>query len=128
MSELCYSKIPEFNRRSLNFSSTYVPCGEAEGNEGYIAIQRTLEQIDIIYNMIAEYDAISVAPNPAEMEFNFKSNKISAILSIEGGHQINNQLSVLRMYHQLGVRASKYFPLRNTHTSVSHSRLLDKLG
>ena len=34
----------------------------------------------------------------------FKDGKIACLMGAEGGHQINDSLAVLRMYHRLGVR------------------------
>ncbi|SPF33327.1 Membrane dipeptidase (fragment) [Candidatus Sulfopaludibacter sp. SbA4] len=43
-----------------------------------------------------------------------KSGKIAAILTIEGGHQIDNGLAVLRMYYRRGIRSMTLTHFRNT--------------
>lgn len=40
----------------------------------------------------------------AEIENNFYNGKIGGLIGIDGGHTIDNRLSVLRNYYQLGAR------------------------
>ena len=41
------------------------------------------------------------------------AGKIAAVLTLEGGHQIADDLAVLRMYHRLGVRSMTLTHFRN---------------
>jgi membrane dipeptidase len=54
--------------------------------------------------MGAHPDQIALATTAADIERIVRSGKISAFLTIEGGHQIDDDLRVLRMYYQLGMR------------------------
>lgn len=40
----------------------------------------------------------------AEIEIAFKAGKIASLIVVEGGHSIDDRLSVLRLYYELGVR------------------------
>jgi len=82
------------------FWSVFVPC-----NEGERAVRSTLEQIDAAYAMIARYDErFAVATTADEVEAAWASGRIACLIGAEGGHQIQESLGVLRMYHRLGVR------------------------
>lgn len=69
------------------------------------AVERTLEQIDVIKRMINKYsnDMKYVTEADQIMEA-FQERKIASMIEVEGGHSIDSRLSVLRLYYQLGVR------------------------
>ncbi len=82
------------------FWSVFVPCAEGERS-----VTSTLEQVDAAYRMIARYDdRLVLATIAAEVEAAWESGRIACLLGAEGGHQIQESLGVLRMYHRLGVR------------------------
>jgi membrane dipeptidase len=62
----------------------------------------------------AHPEQIALALTAADVERITKSGKIAAILAIEGGHQIDDDLAVLRMYYRLGIRAMTLTHFRNT--------------
>jgi len=82
------------------FWSVFVPC-----NEGERAVTSTLEQLDAAYAMIERYaDRFALATTADEVEKAWSDGRIACLMGAEGGHQIQESLAVLRMYHRLGVR------------------------
>ena len=79
---------------------------------GPAAVEVTLEQIDLVRNMVARYpNDFEMAKTADDIERIFKAGRIASLIGIEGGHQIDNSLPVLRQMYVLGVR---YMTL--THT------------
>jgi membrane dipeptidase len=91
------------------FWSVWVPVT----SQGYEAVQMTLEQIDIVKRMARQYPAdFAMAYTAADVRRIHKAHKIAAMIGIEGGHQINGSLAVLRQMYDAGAR---YMTL--THSS-----------
>jgi membrane dipeptidase len=96
-------------RVGAQFWSVWIPP-ETRGPE---AVQNTIEQIDLVKAMNARYAAdLSMAYSSSDIRRLHKSGRIASLIGVEGGHQINNSLAVLRAYYDLGAR---YLTL--THTS-----------
>ena len=103
--------IPRLRRGHVGaqFWSVYVPVATA----GYEAVQMTLEQIDLVKRMVARYPAdFEMAYTAADIRRIHRAHKIASLIGIEGGHQINASLAVLRQMYDLGAR---YMTL--THTT-----------
>jgi membrane dipeptidase len=91
------------------FWSVWIPVSA----QGFEAVQMTLEQIDLVKRMSAQYPAdFAMAYSAADIRRIHKSRKIASLIGIEGGHQINNSLAVLRQMYDAGAR---YMTL--THSS-----------
>ncbi|MFF0479256.1 dipeptidase [Streptomyces sp. NPDC004284] len=83
------------------FWSVYVPCRLA----GDDAVSATLEQIDVVDQLLARYTAdLAPALTADDMEAARKQGRIASLKGAEGGHSINNSLATLRALHALGVR------------------------
>jgi membrane dipeptidase len=81
--------------------------------KGFEAVQTTLEQMDLVKRMAAQYPAdLEMAYTAADVRRIHQSHKIASMIGIEGGHQINNSLAVLRQMYDAGAR---YMTL--THTT-----------
>jgi len=83
------------------FWSVYVPAALA----GQQAVTATLEQIDIVYRMIARYpDDFELALTADDVQRIFGEGKIASLIGLEGGHSIDSSLGALRMFARLGAR------------------------
>ncbi|MFD8803810.1 dipeptidase [Streptomyces atroolivaceus] len=72
---------------------------------GDAAVSATLEQIDVVGEMLARYpDDLRRALTADDMEKARAEGRIASLMGAEGGHSINNSLGTLRALHTLGVR------------------------
>ncbi len=82
--------------------------------KGAEAVRRTLQLRDAMQTVLdAHKDQIELATTAADIERIVKAKKIAAFLTIEGGHQIDNDLAVLRMYYRMGIRSMTLTHFRN---------------
>lgn len=66
---------------------------------------RTLQLIDGVYEQLRRHPAtMRLGLTPADILQAHQDKVFCALLGIEGGHSIEADLGLLRMYHQLGVR------------------------
>ena len=94
------------------FWSVWVPV-DIKGPE---AVQATVEQIDLVKRIAAKYPAVfEIAYTAADVRRIHKAGKIASLIGIEGGHQINDSLAVLRQMYDLGARYMTLTHVRNTH-------------
>ena len=83
------------------FWSVYVPVDKA----GFEAVQMTLEQIDLVKRMAGRYPAdFEMAYTAADIRRIHRAGRVASLIGIEGGHQINASLAVLRQMYDLGAR------------------------
>ncbi len=77
---------------------------EPETNQGHFA-HHTLDLIDSVYEQAARHpDRMMIAFSVADIERAHKQKKLAALMGIEGGHSIENDIRLLRDYYRLGVR------------------------
>lgn len=81
--------------------SVYVEAGLPK----HEAVTRTIQQIDVVRQMIARYpETFAYASTAAEVETAMKQGKIASLIGMEGGHSIGSSLEILRQTYALGAR------------------------
>jgi membrane dipeptidase len=69
------------------------------------AVQKALDQIDAVHENVRKYSKDLVLCTTAEeVRRAHAQGKIAALIGVEGGHMIGNDIRVLRMFGDLGVR------------------------
>jgi len=77
---------------------------EPETNQGHYA-RHTFDLIDSVYEQAARHpDRMTMAFSVADIERAHREHKLAALMGIEGGHSIENDIRLLRDYYRLGVR------------------------
>ena len=77
---------------------------EPTTNQGHFA-QHTFDLIDSVYQQAARHpDRMMMAFSVADIERAHREHKFAALMGIEGGHSIENDIHLLRDYYRLGVR------------------------
>ncbi|PZQ41065.1 MAG: membrane dipeptidase, partial [Phenylobacterium zucineum] len=98
------------------FWSVYLPVSF----NGPIAVQATLEQIDIVKGLSTRYpDVFEMAYTADDVWRIHKAGKIASLVGIEGGHQINESLAVLRQMYDAGARYMTLTHSQNTRWADS---------
>jgi membrane dipeptidase len=77
---------------------------DPETNQGHFA-KHTFDLIDSVYEQAAHHpDRMMMAFSVADIERAHREHKLAALMGIEGGHSIENDIHLLRDYYRLGVR------------------------
>lgn len=96
-------------RVGAQFWSVWIPVD----TKGAQAVMMTLEQIDLVKAMCARYPRdLAMAYTATDIVRVHQGHRIASLIGVEGGHQIDNSLAVLRAYYDAGAR---YMTL--THSS-----------
>lgn len=95
------------------FFAVYVSGNYVKGNR---SAHRALDLIDAVRrDIVQKYPRdFMLATKAADIEEAHKQGKIAALMGIEGGHAIEDDLRLLRDYYNLGVR---YMTLTHTNTN-----------
>ena len=95
------------------FFAVYVGASYVTGNR---AANRTLQMIDTVrHDIIGRYpDDFVLATTANGIEEAHRRGKIAALMGIEGGHAIEDNVRLLRDYYDLGVR---YMTLTHSNTN-----------
>ncbi|HWB09285.1 MAG TPA: dipeptidase [Pirellulales bacterium] len=105
--------IPRLRRGGVGaqFWSVYVP---AETRQAGTALRDTLEQIDLVYRLVARYpDTFELALTAQDVERIHGQGKIASLIGVEGGHSIQESIGALRQLYRLGAR---YMTLTHSDT------------
>ena len=87
-------------------------------------VQVTLDYIDSFHTLMRNYpDQIEQATTADDVRRITDAGKLAGILCVEGGHSIDDDLSILRMYHRLGAR---YMTLTWNNTNNWADGVLDE--
>jgi membrane dipeptidase len=71
---------------------------------GPIAVKRALDQIDAVREAVRTHPDLVLATTASDVRRAASMKKIAALMGMEGGHMIDNDLGLLRIYAALGVR------------------------
>jgi membrane dipeptidase len=94
------------------FWSVWVPVSLP----GFEAVQTTIEQIDLVKRMAMRYPSdLEMAYSAIDIRRIHRTGKVASLIGIEGGHQINNSMAVLRQMYNLGAR---YMTLTNSSNTA----------
>ena len=106
-----HTDIPRLFRGGVGaqYWSVWVPASDPT------PLETTMEQIDLVRRMAAEYSAqLALVGTAAEARLAIESGRIAGLLGAEGGHSIENSLPALRELYDGGVR---YMTLTHTRTT-----------
>ncbi len=94
--------LPRLKRGGVGgqFWSVWIPADVT----GPRAVEMTLEQIDRVHRLVAAHpQRLALARTAADVRRIATSGRVASLIGVEGGHQIDGRLSVLRQYKALGV-------------------------
>ena len=110
-----HTDIPRLRKGGVKaqFWSVYVPSSTRLRGE---SLQATLEQIEFVHNMVNRYpETFELCLSTDDIERAIAEGKIASMIGMEGGHSIENSISVLRRLYKLGAR----------YMTLTHSATLD---
>ncbi|MBV9626027.1 MAG: dipeptidase, partial [Acidobacteria bacterium] len=88
--------------------------------QGSEAVRRTLDLRDAFERVLRlNPDKVELATSARDIRRIVGQKKIAAMLTIEGGHQIDDDLAVLRTYRRLGIVSMTLTHFRNNHWADS---------
>ncbi len=111
--EALHTDIPRLREGGVGGQFWSVFVSQAMPPEDYV--RTTLEQVDVVYNMIRAYpETLELALTADDMDRAFRAGRIGSLIGMEGGHSIDNSLGALRMFARLGARYMTLTHFKNT--------------
>jgi membrane dipeptidase len=110
--------IPRMREGGLDavFFSIWMP-GTLSGPD---VVKRSLRQIDAVREQVRRHPQdLVLATTAVEVRKAQEQGKIAVLMGMEGGHMIDDDLGVLRMYAELGVRYLTLTHFQNNHWADS---------
>src|SRR5688572_25529960 len=96
--------IPRLRRGRVGAVFFGIPA-QPQDQPPHLWVERTLDLIDAVHEAARKYPQdLEVASTSDDIRRISRQGKIAALLSVEGGHQIVDDLRILRDYYRLGVR------------------------
>jgi membrane dipeptidase len=87
---------------------------------GPTAVKQALDEIDAVREAVRRHPKdLVLATNAAEIREAHKRQKIAALMGLEGGHMIDNDLGALRSFAALGIRYMTLTHMGNTEWADS---------
>ncbi len=87
-------------RVGAQFWSVWIPADTI----GPRAVEMTLEEIDVVHRFVAAHPRdLAMATTADDIRRIERAGKVASLIGVEGGHQIDGRLAVLRQYRALGV-------------------------
>jgi membrane dipeptidase len=105
--------IPRMREGGLN--AIFFSIWTSSKTVGPAAVKQALDQIDAVREAVRRHPKdLALATTAAEVLEAHKQGKIAALMGLEGGHMIDNDLGVLRSFSSLGVRYMTITHMGNT--------------
>ncbi|XP_033113203.1 dipeptidase 1-like [Anneissia japonica] len=82
------------------FWAAYTSCS----SQYMDSIRHIIDQIDVIKRMCEKYDEFEFVDSSEGIRDAFKRGKIGSLIGVEGGHNIDSHMAVLRALYALGTR------------------------
>lgn len=87
---------------------------------GSEAVRRTLQLREAAQRLVDGHsNVLEIATSAGDVERIVKAGKIAITLTLEGGHQIADDIAVLRIYHRLGIRSMTLTHFRDNNWADS---------
>ncbi len=110
--------IPRMREGGLN--AIFFSIWTSSKTTGPAGVKQALDQIDAVREQVRKHpNELSLATTVAEIREAHKQGKIAALMGLEGGHMIDNDLGVLRSFAALGVRYITLTHMGNTEWADS---------
>jgi len=106
--------------RDGNLSALFFSIWIPSKITGPQAVKLAVDQIDAVHETVRKHpNDLVLATSADEIRAAHKQNKIAALIGVEGGHMMGNDLSVLRSFAALGVRYMTLTHMGNTEWADS---------